>query len=507
MSLSTLLRMALPFAVIAGLLFGAASAETGFAQSSPQGDAVMNLSRETETCIDCHTVVSPGIVSDWLKSRHARVTVAEAMRRPVPERRISAERVPDELLGSTTGCAECHGIHAEEHPDTFEHAGTRIHTVVTPADCAACHPAETGEYSMNLMAHAYGNLAENALYGALVGSINGVQHFGDTGLTGDEPDDRTDAESCFYCHGTRVQVTGTRVRDTDIGELELPVLSGWPNQGVGRVNPDGSLGCCSSCHTRHRFSIEVARKPATCSECHTGPDVPAYKVYDVSKHGNLYSSQRQNWNFSAVPWVPGKDFSAPTCAVCHASLLATEDGDVIAERTHRMNDRLEWRIFGLPHAHPHPLSPNTTIIRNAAGLPLATELTGEPASRFLIGRDEMEKRRGNLQKVCLACHSSGWVEPQFDRFHHTIETTNEMTLSATKVLSKAWERGLATGPGRGGTPFDEPIEKMWVEQWLFYANSTRFASAMGGADYGAFANGRWNLSKNLRDMEEWVKAR
>jgi hypothetical protein len=46
---------------------------------------------------------------------------------------------------------------------------------------------------------------------------------------------------------------------------------------------------------------------------------------------------------------------------------------------------------------------------------------------------------------------------------------------------------------------------MWVEQWLFYANSTRFASAMSGADYGVFANGRWYLSKNIRAMHEWLE--
>jgi hydroxylamine dehydrogenase len=44
-----------------------------------------------------------------------------------------------------------------------------------------------------------------------------------------------------------------------------------------------------------------------------------------------------------------------------------------------------------------------------------------------------------------------------------------------------------------------------VEQWLFYANSTRFSSAMAGADYGVFANGRWFMAKNLRDMIDWPK--
>ena len=50
----------------------------------------------------------------------------------------------------------------------------------------------------------------------------------------------------------------------------------------------------------------------------------------------------------------------------------------------------------------------------------------------------------------------------------------------------------------------EPIEKMWVEECLSFANSTRYASAMAGADYGVFANGRWYLSKNIRGMQEWL---
>jgi hydroxylamine dehydrogenase len=55
------------------------------------------------------------------------------------------------------------------------------------------------------------------------------------------------------------------------------------------------------------------------------------------------------------------------------------------------------------------------------------------------------------------------------------------------------------------SPFNEYIEKKWVEQWLFYANSTRFASAMAGADYGVFAEGRWYLSKNIQEMLDHLK--
>lgn len=43
-----------------------------------------------------------------------------------------------------------------------------------------------------------------------------------------------------------------------------------------------------------------------------------------------------------------------------------------------------------------------------------------------------------------------------------------------------------------------------MSQWLFYANSTRYASVMGGADYGVFANGRYQLSANLRELLDYV---
>jgi hypothetical protein len=46
---------------------------------------------------------------------------------------------------------------------------------------------------------------------------------------------------------------------------------------------------------------------------------------------------------------------------------------------------------------------------------------------------------------------------------------------------------------------------MWLEQWLFYANSVRFASAMMGADYGVFERGRWHQHKNLREMAEKLR--
>lgn len=469
------------------------------------GAADPALSEATEECLGCHEEVTPGIVSDWRRSRHSRVSLAEAMQKKSLERRVSLTSAPDEGAGIVVGCAECHLRNAADHPDTFEHNGYDVHIVVSPADCDDCHPVERKQYGKNLMASAYGNLKNNELYGSLVHAVNGPQLLDGGAVVQDPPDELTDADSCYSCHGTVVGVKGLQTRDTDMGEMEFPVLTGWPNQGVGRINPDGTKGACTACHTRHQFSVEMARKPYTCSQCHKGPDVPAYPVFLVSKHGNIFSSLHKEWDFDAVPWTAGKDFTAPTCAACHVSLITTEGGEVLAERTHQMSDRLSHRIFGLIYATPHPVSPDTTVIRNKAGLPLPAELTGEPAVEHLIDEKEMAARRDRMKGVCSGCHSGQWAGSFFERFERTIETTNSATQTATQLVSRAWDFGAARGPAQGDSLFNEAIERMWTAQWLFYANSTRYASAMGGADYGVFANGRWELSRNIERMKDWLE--
>ncbi|QJA05275.1 hydroxylamine oxidase [Thermosulfurimonas marina] len=483
------------------MVFGVVFLWVALAGASEEGRAP--LSEATRTCLACHRMVTPGIVADWERSLHAQTTPEEALEKPALSRRISAQKVPEDKKAVAVGCAECHTLNPDSHKDTFDHNDFKVHVVVTPTDCQTCHPQEVQEYQRNLMAKAYRNLKKNPVYHGLLETSLGPQKFEKDQLVYLPSHELTQADACLSCHGTRVEVKGMALRETPMGEMSFPILSGWPNQGVGRINSDGSEGACTSCHPRHSFSIEIARKPYTCAQCHKGPDVPAYKVYVVSKHGNIFKSQGKHWNWKAVPWTVGKDFTAPTCATCHASLLVDPNGTVIAQRTHQFNDRLAWRIFGLIYAHPHPKEADTTIIKNKAGLPLPTELTGEPVANYLIDQAEMSRREARIKTVCSACHATGWVEGFFIRFHKTIETTNQQTLAATQMMLTAWKEGLAQG--LPSSIFDEALEKMWVETWLFYANSVRFASAMAGADYGAFANGRWYLNKNLQAMRDWLE--
>ena len=459
------------------------------------------LSDETLECVECHQIYTPGIVADWRASRHSKTTVEEALNKPELERRVSGTEIPEDLLSVAVGCFECHGLNPEAHADNFEHEGFNVNVVVSPNDCAVCHETDVNEYSGSKKAHAVGNLDKNPVYFALVETITGLKDFEEDDLVQLGSSGNTKGETCFACHGTRVTVAGKKTVKTAYADMEFPDLENWPNQGVGRLNPDGSRGSCTACHPRHSFSIAIARKPYTCLQCHLNPDVPGWEVYRESKHGNIFLSTGAAWNWDSVPWEVGKDFRAPTCAACHNALMVDAEGEIIARRTHDFGARLYVRIFGLIYSHPQPKAGNTDIIKNADGMPLPVTLTGQPASDFLIGEAEQARRRKDLVRICAACHSTSWAQGHFDQLDAAVTETDKMILTTTKLMLTAWNSGLVNLEN----PFDEGLEQKWTAQWLFYANSIRYGSAMGGPDYSTFKNGWWNLTKNLQDIKDFIE--
>jgi hypothetical protein len=461
------------------------------------------FSEETQECIDCHKDYTPGIVEDWLTSRHSKISPENALKKPLLERRISRGNIPEKLTSIAVGCYECHSQNPDLHKDNFDHFGYQINVVVSPNDCRTCHEDEYEEYSNSKKANALGNLQKNPVYHTLVETITSVKEVKGDELVHLSASETAKGETCYSCHGTTVRVNGMKQVSTDLGDIDVPVLTNWPNQGVGRVNPDGSLGACTACHPRHSFSIEIARKPYTCSQCHLQPDVPAWEVYRESKHGNIFLSKGYEWDWNQVPWRVGKDFKAPTCATCHNSLLVSPEGDVIVPRTHDFGARLWVRLFGLIYTHPQPKDGKTYLIKNEKELPLPTTFTGEIASEYLIDEQEGEKRKGEMMKICRSCHSTDWADQHFVQLDETIKETDKMVFNSTQLILKAWEKGIADK----SNPFDEAIEQMWIRQWLFYANSVRYGSAMGGPDYSTFKNGWWGLTENLQKMHEYIEGK
>ena len=471
------------------------------------------LSPQTQSCLSCHVRYTPGIVADWLRSKHAHVTPEEAWKKPKLEREISG-LPPANMRKYVVGCYECHGLNPDAHKDTFNHFGFKIHVIVTPKDCAVCHPVEVKQYERSVKAWAHYNLVKNPVYMMLVNASTEIDMFGiKAGFQ------RAKESACYACHGTEVKVVGMQTITYEGLTLQVPKFEGWPNHGVGRVNPDGSRGSCTACHPRHSFSMVVARSPYTCAQCHLDPDVPGFDVWKESKHGNIFLAEWKTYNMTAVPWVPGRDFRAPSCAVCHFSLLVSPDGKVIVNRTHDPGDRIWIRIFGVyAHPQPRPEYEATFKIRNQAGLPLPyCLLTGQPAStKYLIDKQEMKRREEQMARICSACHAYPYAISRLHWFDEVVNETNKAILVATRLLAEAWKLGMAKGlkiemvNGKPkitveGNPFDEYIERLWVEAWLFYANSIRYAAAMNGPDWSTFKRGWYKLTKDIQHMKELIE--
>jgi formate-dependent nitrite reductase cytochrome c552 subunit len=245
------------------------------------------LSEVEQECIACHAKETPGMVRDWSLSVHGRSNVT---------------------------CLDCHKAEATDKdardcPGTEKYADLKITPVVTPKDCARCHPQEADQFSKSKHARTLSIIRNEIKDPWLKGMANNIER----------------ATGCDTCHGS------------DISDGRLTAAN-WPNVGTGRANPDGSFGSCITCHTTHRFSIAEARKPETCGQCHLGPDHPQNEIYFESKHGKRYLAEGDSWNFKAAPelWEPGSDYSAPTCATCHMSGIGP------LSTSHQLSVRLKW---------------------------------------------------------------------------------------------------------------------------------------------------------------------
>lgn len=109
-----------------------------------------------------------------------------------------------------------------------------------------------------------------------------------------------------------------------------------------------------------------------------------------------------------------------------------------------------------------------------------------------------------MTRTCRACHDPSWIDGHFQRYENTLLTTNAAVRIATQIMQRIWKDGLADA----AHPFDEAVERRWSDAWLFYANAARFSASMaGGGDYGVFADGRYQLSQTIIDLDDWFRSR
>jgi hydroxylamine dehydrogenase len=369
------------------------------------------------SCIECHQEISPGIYHDWKRSIHATVDVH---------------------------CYTCHKTTKEG--DLFsaahlENDPNPIAVVVTPKDCSGCHPKEGAQYERSKHAHTYEIMWK-------------VDRWLNDGMN--NAIERT--TGCYACHGTVVKVIDGK-----------PVPGVWPNVGVGRRNPDGSLGSCSSCHTRHAFSVIEARRPEACDQCHLGPDHPQIEIYNESKHGTIYHAEGHAWNWRPDDgrWQAGRDYRAPTCAACHMSSAI----DVPA--THDTTERLAWETQAPLTVRPE-------------------EFTPFPADT------NWEVEREKMKQVCLQCHAQQWTEAHFTNLDQVVSNYNENYYKPIKgLIDSLYTAGLLSKRSY----FDEELEWEFYELWHHEGRRARMGAAMMAPDY-AWWHGFYELKYRFNKINQ-----
>ncbi len=392
------------------------------------------MSAETAACVKCHKTENAAIYQQWGNSKHYRANV---------------------------GCYECH-MAAEGEPDAFQHEGQWIATIVSPKDCSRCHSKEGEEFAHSH--HAKGGRIMDSLDNHLAEVVEGNRDMVTPGFQ--HGNSAAAVNGCWQCHGSKVKVL-------EGGKLDPAT---WPNTGIGRINPDGSEGACSACHSRHSFSAYQARHPDNCGKCHMGPDHPQKEIYYESKHGIAFLAHKDKMNMDSSKWVVGEDYHlAPTCATCHMS--ATPDRPATKNRaataglpvTHDVGMRISWN-------NRPPISVRPEVSDKKLGLPGA--------------EINWETRRGNMKNVCLNCHEQQWVDNFYVQYDGLIDLYHK------KFAEPGTELYNLAKPLMRPAKFSNKLDWTWFEIWHHEGRRARHGVSMMGPDYTHW-HGTYEIAKHF----------
>ncbi len=179
-----------------------------------------------DACLDCHEKKTPGIVSVWRESAHARKNIS---------------------------CTDCHGTDAD---------ACHNRTVLADAGrCGKCHKRELADHR---------------------GSKHGIAGRAGRACTRTQPMTPEQQKSCSGCHDP----SDATFVNTE-GSMFLAQSPNMQRQGCSACHAVESR--CDTCHTRHATDLAPARDPATCGTCHMGPDHPQMEMWETSRHGVLFT--------------------------------------------------------------------------------------------------------------------------------------------------------------------------------------------------------------------------
>ncbi len=379
------------------------------APPAAEAQRVDALANSTDNCVSCHRQASPGIVQQYGHSTMAAAKVT---------------------------CQDCHEVKAN-YPGAVEHEGSYVLQSPSSAMCERCHQSEVAQFN----ASRHGLPAYVAVMGSKELSPELLAAY------------KAIPEGLFAPDKSRNILA--EMEGKDITRFACETC-----HNVGRPAPDGSVGECQSCHLRHEFSLEQARKPETCNACHIGPDHPQWEIYQESPHGISYATMGSTWNWDADPGTLSvKDMPAPTCATCHFSSFGG------TATTHDAGDRLSWYLFA-------------------------------PISERRPGWQDNAVR---MQTVCLECHNKNFIQNFYTDADKLVVRVNELVNEGNAIVKPLRDQKIITD-----TQFDEPIEFENYELWHHWGRTAKFGAWMQGPDYTQW-HGAYEMVKSIANLRTEAK--
>jgi hydroxylamine dehydrogenase len=377
---SVFIAVTVAFALILGA-FLVNRARPSVETQQPTADFV----RASGKCAECHARLQYSVVHEYEMSAHAKKGV---------------------------NCLDCH--QPTQGQQKKDHHGFVISTHLTAGNCRGCHEQIYQEFLRSR--HAAPSWA--AIYG-------------EKSLTPEQVN-----------FSEQYQPGGTRRPPHPFVTAEggSAMTSGCEQcHSIGKPNDDGTIGTCTACHSRHTSSVELARLPSTCAQCHMGPDHSQIEIYDESKHGVMFAAQRRFLNLAADPnRLTTRDMFVPTCATCHMS------GINGLKVTHDPSERLSW------------------YLANAVS---------EKRPNYLRAQSAMKQ-------VCTQCHTQALVDGVYTRAEQVVAGTNAKVLAAKAIVDGLRKDGVVTGP-----PFSNPIDFLYFDLWHYDGRTSKHGAFMGGADF------------------------
>lgn len=360
------------------------------------------LVRASGRCAECHRNQQYSIVHEYELSMHAQKNI---------------------------NCLECH--QPAPGQQAKPHNGFDITAKVTAANCRSCHEQVYQQFLRSR--HAAPSWAAVA---------------GDKDFT---------AEQVAFAEKYHPGSCKRPANPLTAREGEVATGAGCTKcHAVGKPNADGSIGSCTACHTRHTASVEVARLPTTCGQCHMGPDHSQLEIYEESKHGVLFEAQRHFLNLRAPSQqLSTRDMFIPTCATCHMSGL---NGMQV---THDPSERLSYL--------------------------LAAEITPK--------RPNHVQAQANMKALCNNCHSQSLIERVYTEAEAAVASTNDKVQEARKIVDGLRSDGLLDGK-----PFTQPIDFAYFDLWHYFGRTVKHGAFMGGADFVQW-HGNYPLLKSLVELK------